>query len=245
MFPQTPFRLPSITLYGCVGQPIATFRALGVFLNPSAGYYDPALPTVGVRFTTRPSSRCVRCGAGLSCFAPSPLRPAALRFGATPSTKSSTRAFITVAAALTLRPRAHSDCALVGAGPVARALHSAGGAPTPRRSPRPAAADRLSGLRPSAFLSATPPNPFCGLRALARPRRLSAGNGRAAALPAPASSFLLRPALFRSLLPTCACYPLTAVCVGYAAAPAVWVCRLRVTVWRFPPPPFKSRRLTL
>lgn len=85
-----------------------------------------------------------------------------------------------------------------------------------------------------------------------------------AALPAPASSFLLRPALFRSQLqprarrlwcaflharhantrPTVSRpHPQTAGCVGYAAAPAVWVCRLRVTVWRFPPPLFKLTRL--
>lgn len=41
----------------------ATFRALGVVPNPSAGYYDPALPAVGVRFSARPSGRCVRCCA--------------------------------------------------------------------------------------------------------------------------------------------------------------------------------------
>ena len=41
----------------------ATFRALGVVPNPSAGCYDPALPAVGVRFSARPSGRCVRCCA--------------------------------------------------------------------------------------------------------------------------------------------------------------------------------------
>lgn len=50
--------------------------------------------------------------------------------------------FITVAAALTLRLSAHGDVAPVGAGPNSRALLSARGAPFPRGSPRPTAAER-------------------------------------------------------------------------------------------------------
>ena len=42
---------------------VATFRALAVSTNRSAGCCDPALPLVGVRFSTLLSGRCVRCGA--------------------------------------------------------------------------------------------------------------------------------------------------------------------------------------
>lgn len=82
--------------------------------------------------------------------------------------------------------------------------------------------------------------------------RLPAAYGRRAVVGATPLAFFvgyaakphLRAARAGALAPSvCGPHPQTAGCVGYAAAPAVWVCRLRVTVWRFPPPLFKLTRL--
>lgn len=94
-----PVGLPPSPLTGCVGRPMATFHALGVVPNPSAGYYDPALPTVGVRSTTRPNVAARGGFAQLSGVDPKPTAAYGLVFWGAPTPEISRCNFITVAAA--------------------------------------------------------------------------------------------------------------------------------------------------
>lgn len=123
VFPQTPFRFPSITTDGCVGQPIATFHALVVVPNHSAGYYDPALPTVGVRSTTRPKEAARGGYTQLSLLDLKLSSTFSLEILGAPKQRNCVCRQNYLVGGLTLCLTTNSDVALVGTGPVARALH--------------------------------------------------------------------------------------------------------------------------
>jgi hypothetical protein len=114
------------------GLPSATGAALGMNRNPSAGDYAPAQPLAGVRHPARGVCSGSRVCVGLFGWGPRCRALSSSWVFVFPLF----RAFYLFGGFLTPALRAAATGALVGAGPVARPLRSARGAPTPRGSPR-------------------------------------------------------------------------------------------------------------
>ena len=151
VFPQTPFRFPSLTTVWCVGQPMATFHALGIVPNPSAGYYDPALLSVGVRSTTRLFSAARGGYTQLSLLDLKLSSTFSLEILGAPKQRNCVCRQNYLVGGLTLCLTTNSDVALVGTGPVARALHIVVGPQLPTTIPPSYGRRAVVGATPLRF----------------------------------------------------------------------------------------------